>query len=124
MPRLEEFAIEKVVDTASLQQIRQTVRQMRLAEEMVDYVVDLIRATRAHPSILHGASPRAANMLATAARALAGLRGRDYVIPDDVKELLLPVLRHRIVLSPSAEIEGQSTDGVLEAVLQSIPAPR
>jgi MoxR-like ATPase len=124
MPRIEEFAIEQVVDTASLQQIRQTVRQMRLAEEMVDYVVDLIRATRVHPSILHGASPRAANMLATAARALAGLRGRDYVIPDDVKELLLPVLRHRIVLSPSAEIEGQSTDGVLEAVLQSIPAPR
>jgi MoxR-like ATPase len=124
MPRLADFAIEAVADAASLGEVRERVRSLRLAQEMIDYIVDLIRATREHPSILHGASPRAANMLATASRALASLRSRDFVIPDDVKELYLPVLRHRVVLSPSAEIEGLNADSVLSAVLETVPAPR
>jgi len=124
MPKLEDLGIEKVLDAAELREVRQVVRELRLADELIEYVVDIIRATREHPSILHGASPRAANMLATASRALAALRGRDFVIPDDVKELARPVLRHRIVLAPSAEIEGHDVDGVLAAVLESVQAPR
>ena len=69
-------------------------------------------------------STRAANMLAAAARALAVLQGRDFVIPDDVKVLALPVLRHRLTMSPSAEIEGTTTDRIVREILDRTPAPR
>ena len=93
---------------------------IRLADETVAYVVDLVRATRDHPALQFGASPRAANMLAAASRAAAVLDGRDFVIPDDVKGLFKPLLRHRVVLAPSAEIEGLSTDQVLEQILAQV----
>jgi MoxR-like ATPase len=86
--------------------------------------VDVIRATREHSSIEVGASTRAANMLASAVRAFAVLQGRNFVIPDDVKILALPVLRHRVTMSPSAEIEGLTTDRILREVLDQTPAPR
>jgi len=124
MPRIEDFGLETVVTSGELSALRAAVRDLRLAEETVDYVVDLVRGTREHPSILHGASPRAATMLATSVRALAALRGRDFVIPDDIKELVLPVLRHRVVLSPSAEIEGAVIDSVLESIVEAVPVPR
>jgi MoxR-like ATPase len=124
MPSLDELGIERVLDQDGLRQVRGMVRELRLADELVGYVVDIVRATRSHPSVLHGASPRAASMLATASRALASLRGRDFVIPDDIKELAVPVLRHRLVLAPSAAIEGQDADGVLSMLLESVPAPR
>jgi MoxR-like ATPase len=124
MPELSDFDLSPVADLEKLRQLRQLVQGVTLSDEMVAYVVDLIRATRSHPSILHGASPRAANMLATAARALATLRGREFAIPDDVKELFLPALHHRIVLAPSAEVEGQTADSVLKLVLDAVAAPR
>ena len=86
--------------------MREAVTAIRLSDELIDYIVDVIRATREHASLEVGASTRAANMLAAAVRAFAVLQGRDFVIPDDVKALALPVLRHRLTLSPSAEIEG------------------
>ncbi len=89
------------------------VTYVRLSDPLVDYIVDVIRATREHPSLEFGASTRAANMLASAVRAFAVLEGRDFVIPDDVKVLALPVLRHRLTMSPSAEIEGLSADRIL-----------
>ena len=76
------------------------------------------------PALQYGASPRAANMLATAARACAALEGRDYVIPDDVKALAPPALRHRVVLSPGAEIEGLDADQIVGQILDQVPAPR
>jgi MoxR-like ATPase len=90
----------------------------------VAYLVDLIRATRQHSSLEVGASTRAANMLASAARAFAALQGRHFVIPDDIKFLVFPVLRHRIVLSPAGEIEGMTAESILEDILQQVPAPR
>ena len=124
MPNLDDFALRPIADLERLRQVRAAVRQLRLAADMVAYIVDLVRATRDEPAVLHGASPRAANMLATASRALAALRGRDYVLPDDVKELALPVLRHRVVLGAGAEVEGETADGVLGRILESVPAPR
>jgi MoxR-like ATPase len=91
---------------------------------VVDYVVDLVRATRGRPALLCGASPRAASMLATAARARAALSGRGFVIPDDVKALALPVLRHRVVLAPGAEIEGMTSDLAVRKVIEAVEAPR
>jgi MoxR-like ATPase len=90
----------------------------------MDYIVDLVRATRQRPSLAFGASPRAATMLTNASRAYAALKGRDYVLPDDVKELVIPALHHRVVLAPGAEIEGLSAEQVLKQLLDQIPAPR
>ena len=102
----------------------EAVSMVRLTDDIVKYIVGLIRATREDPSFETGASPRAAAMLASAARARAALDGRDYVIPDDVKQLAQPALRHRVILSPSAEIEGRTADEAVADVIQHVDAPR
>jgi MoxR-like ATPase len=124
MPRLEDLGLTPVADGKMLALIREAVADVRLSDPLIDYIVDVIRATREHASLEVGASTRAANMLASAVRAYAVLQGRNFVIPDDVKTLALPVLRHRITMSPSAEIEGLSTDRILREVLDQTPAPR
>jgi MoxR-like ATPase len=124
MPRLEDFGLAAVADSAVLAQMRDTVTQVRLSEALIDYIVDVIRATREHSSLEVGGSTRAANMLAAGSRAYAVLQGRDFVIPDDVKTLALPVLRHRLTMSPSAEIEGLTSDRILREILDQTPAPR
>src|SRR5215472_10206152 len=124
MPRLQDFDIRPVADSALLGAAREAVSGIRLTDPLIDYIVDVIRATRAHSSLEVGASTRAANMLASAVRAFAVLQGRDFVIPDDIKALALPVLRHRLTMSPSAEIEGLTTDRVLREILDQTPAPR
>jgi MoxR-like ATPase len=124
MPRVEDFGLKAIADGVALAQAREAVTQIRLSDPLVDYIVDVIRATREHSSLEVGASTRAANMLAAATRAFAVLQGRDFVIPDDIKFLALPVLRHRLTLSPSAEIEGLTADRILREVLDQTPAPR
>jgi MoxR-like ATPase len=118
------FSIEPVATIDQLQEVRRQVESVRLSDDLVDYVVDLIRASREHPGLSFGASPRAANMLASAARALAALSGRDYVIPDDVKYLAPPALRHRIVLSPASEIEGLDADSIVGDIIEQTPTPK
>src|SRR5580658_8497468 len=124
MPRLEDFGLRPVADGAMLAMMREAVMHIRLSEPLIDYIVDVIRATREHSSLEVGASTRAANMLASAVRAYAVLQGRDFVIPDDIKFLALPVLRHRLTMSPSAEIEGLTTDRIMREVLDQTPVPR
>jgi MoxR-like ATPase len=124
MPRLDEFGLRPVADSKVLAIMREMVAHIRLSEELLDYVVDVIRGTREHASLEVGASTRAANMLAAAARAYAALMGRDFVIPDDIKLLALPVLRHRVILSAGAEIEGLSADRVVSEILSRTAAPR
>jgi len=124
MPTLGEFGLEPVATLATIRAMRRVVSQVELAAPLVDYVVDLVRATRQHPSLLAGASPRSGNMVATASRAYAALQGRAYVIPDDIKAIALPTLAHRLILAPGAEIEGLTTAGVLGSIVQQVPAPR
>jgi len=124
MPRLESFGLQQVADLDTLLAARACVAELRLADELVDYLVDLVRATREHPSILFGASPRSASVLAMASRSLAALSAREFVIPDDMKRLFLPAMRHRIVLAPGAEIEGFTADDVLKQIVSSVKAPR
>jgi len=124
MPRLADFGVTPVADLGTLVALRGLVAQVRISDAIVDYIVDLVRATRERPQIAYGASPRAATMLATAARAYAALRGRDFVLPDDIKALAVPALRHRIVLSPGAEIEGLSSPVIIGQILEQVPAPR
>jgi MoxR-like ATPase len=124
MPRLEDFGLNAVADAPLLAQVRAAVSRIRLSDALVDYIVDVIRATREHSALEVGGSTRAANMLASAVRAFAVLQGRDFVIPDDVKFLALPVLRHRLTMSPSAEIEGLTSDRILREILDQTAAPR
>ena len=124
MPRLEDFGLQAVADSRLLAEVRDAVMRLHVSEDLLDYIVDVVRGTREHASLDVGASTRAANMLASAARAYAALLGRDFVIPDDVKMLALPVLRHRVILSASAEIEGLSADRVVSEILDRTAAPR
>ena len=124
MPRIEDYGLMPVVDKQTLAELRQLTSSIRLNDAVIDYIVEVVRATREHPAIESGASTRAANMLAAAVRAHAVLKGRDFALPDDVKQLALPVIRHRIVLSPNAEIDGIASDGVLREILDQTAAPR
>jgi MoxR-like ATPase len=124
MPRLADFDILPVADLGTLTAMRAAVQQVRTSDAILDYIVDLVRATRERPSIAFGASPRAATMLTTASRAYAALAGRDYVLPDDIKALAVPALRHRIVLAPGAEIEGLTAEAVVRQLVEQIAAPR
>jgi MoxR-like ATPase len=124
MPRLADFDLKPVADSRVLAAVRQQVAELHLSDELLDYIVDVVRGTREHGSLDVGASTRAANMLASSSRAFAALMGRDFVIPDDVKTLALPALRHRLVLSASAEIEGLSADRIVSEILDRTAAPR
>jgi MoxR-like ATPase len=124
MPDLTLLGLTPVTGTRDLAAAGQAVSEVRLNEAIIDYVVALVRATRASPDIAYGASPRAAAMIARAARSRAALQGRDYVLPDDIKTLILPALRHRIVLSPAAEIDGRRVDDVILAIVERVEAPR
>lgn len=124
MPDPVALGVKPVADAAAVAAAIAAVSQVRLVPEITAYVVDLVRATRESADIETGASPRAGAMLALASRARAALDGRDYVIPDDVKTLALPALRHKVVLSPAAEIEGRRVDQVIAALIDQAPAPR
>jgi MoxR-like ATPase len=117
-------AIRPVASTADLAAARKAVAAVRVSPEVTGYVVDLCRATRQSPSLRLGASPRGATALLATSRAWAWLAGRDYVIPDDVKALVRPALRHRVQLHPEAELEGVTPDGVLDRVLSAVAVPR
>lgn len=124
MPDPEGLGVTPIADQATVAAAVQTVSRVRLSDEIAAYVVDLIRSTRENADLQTGASPRAGSMLAVAARARAVLDGRDYVIPDDVKGLALPALRHKVVLSAAAEIEGRRVDQVIASLIDQVPAPR
>ncbi|MEU1087777.1 MoxR family ATPase [Streptomyces sp. NPDC005576] len=121
---LKAAGISPVAGRADLEAAREAVASTSITAEVAGYVVDLCRATRESPSLALGVSPRGATALLSASRAWAWLTGRDYVIPDDVKALALPTLRHRIQLRPEAEMEGVTPDAVITSVLASVPVPR
>ena len=120
----ETFGVNPVGGSAVIAAAIEVVQTARLTDEIIDYVVALVRATRESGDLMVGASPRCSTMLARAARAWAVQHGRDYVVPDDVKILALPTLRHRVILSPAAEIEGRTADDAVKAVIERTPAPR
>ena len=121
---LKAAGLRAVAGPADLEAARSAVAKTSVSPEITGYVVDICRATRESPSLTLGVSPRGATALLSTARAWAWLTGRDYVIPDDVKALALPTLRHRIQLRPEAEMEGVTADSVITAVLAHVPVPR
>jgi MoxR-like ATPase len=120
----QTMGVERTVDGKALAAAHAAVAAVRLSDEIVGYILDLVRSTRETADLQSGASPRSAAQLALAARARAALDGRDYAIPDDVKALALPALRHRVILSPAAEIDGRRTDEVIQGLVDQAAAPR
>jgi MoxR-like ATPase len=121
---LAAAGMRAVAGVADLDAARQATASVSVAPEVMGYIVDVCRATRQSPSLRLGVSPRGATALLATSRAWAWLSGRPYVLPDDVKALARPTLRHRIQLRPEAELEGATPDGVLDGVLNSVPVPR
>jgi MoxR-like ATPase len=121
---LDVASVEQVADAAGVVAIQAAAATVFVDERISEYVVRLVRATRAWAGVALGAGPRGGLALVRAARALALLDGRAFVTPDDVKSIAVPALRHRILLSPEIELEGQRVDGILAALLAQVEAPR
>ena len=123
-PRPAALGVAAVTDAKHLARAIAATAEVTMADSVVDYVVRLVRATRDSGDLVSGASPRAAVLLAGAARARAALDGRNYVVPDDVKALATAVLRHRLLLSPAAEIEGRAVETIVADLVTRTEAPR
>ena len=121
---LASGAVQAVIRAEDLQALRAELGTILMREELAGYLVDIVRATRQHESVLVGAGPRATQSLLMAARAYAALGGRDFATPDDIKAMAVPVLEHRLILRPEFEIEGLSVSEVIHQVLEQIAVPR
>jgi MoxR-like ATPase len=112
------------IGAGQLESLRACMGAVVASEELVKYVVDVVRATRTHPGILLGSGPRATQSLMLASRARAALDGRDFVTPDDVRGMASPVLEHRLILRPEAEVEGVLAKEIVEQIFASVAVPR
>ena len=121
---LASGAVQAVIRGQDLQELREQLSAIVMREELAGYLVDIVRATRQHESVLVGAGPRATQSLLMASRAYAAICGRDFVTPDDIKTMAVPVLEHRLILRPEFEIEGLSVAEVIQQLLQQIAVPR
>ena len=117
-------AVQQVVTAEDLIALRRQLESITVREELLAYIVDIVRASRKHESVLVGGCPRATQALLLAARAFAAVAGRDFVTPDDVKAMATPVLEHRLILRPEFEIEGVTVVEVIQKVLQEVAVPR
>ncbi len=122
--KLEAVNFEVVNDQAVIPHCRTLVRDTTVEPGVQTYLLNLVRRTREHPSLLWGASPRASVAMLLASKALAAMRGRDFVTPDDVRDVTHPALRHRILLRSEAEIEGVTPDSILDEIVTSVEVPR
>ena len=118
------FGVTRVMDASGLQALRDAARRVRVEPSLIAYVTSLVRATRGAPALTLGASPRASVALLKLSQAAALLDGREYVIPDDVKALAPPVLRHRVAVAPELELEGVTPDQALRTIIERVEAPR
>ena len=121
---LASGAVQTVISSEDLEALRAQLLGITVRAELLAYLVDIIRATRTHESVLVGAGPRATQALLLASRAYSAVAGRDFVSPDDIKAMAVPVLEHRLILRPEFEIEGLSVREVIERILQEVAVPR
>ena len=121
---LAAAGVRMVADVAAILRCRALITQVRVEDAMFQYITRLVAATREHRQVVLGASPRAAIALLQVGKALAAMRGRDFLIPDDIKAIAPATLRHRLLLRPEAEIEGISADRVIESILDGLDVPR
>jgi MoxR-like ATPase len=122
--QLEQVDVVPLSEGMSIQNCRLEVKAMRMEAGVQKYIVEIVRKSRTHPTILYGASPRASVALLLCSKALAAIRGRDFPTPDDVRDVALPVLRHRLALRAEAELDGATTDAVISDILKTVEVPR
>ncbi|NET02132.1 MAG: MoxR family ATPase [Sphaerospermopsis sp. SIO1G2] len=122
--RLDLAKIEPITTVGEILQARQAVKQVQVSEEIVDYLLELVRKTRESSDLALGASPRSSGAWLQTSQASAWLSGRDFVTPDDVKAVAFPLLRHRLLLKPEAMLDGLQIDSVISAVIAQVPVPR
>jgi MoxR-like ATPase len=122
--RLDLAKFKPIASVEQLLQMRQAVRSIEVKEPILDYLLALVQRTRQHPDLSLGASPRSAVAWLQASRAQAWLSGRTFVTPDDVKAIAAPLLRHRLILRPEAQLDGLAIDTVIAGVLNQVPVPR
>ena len=120
----DDVSLEPLVDRETLLAMQAAIEQVHVADSVREYCVDVVAATRASPSTAVGASPRGSLALLKLARCRAALRGRDYVVPDDVKAVAVPALAHRLVLRPELWVQRVSAEDVVGEVLDRVPTPR
>ncbi len=116
--------VKQIITPEILAKLRESLEEILVKEELSGYIVDIVRQTRRHPSVLVGAGPRATQALILAGRTHAAINGRDFITPDDIKAMALPVLEHRLILRPEYEIEGLTADEVIGEILKEIAVPR
>jgi MoxR-like ATPase len=121
--RLDEAGIIPV-ESGWLEEARQQVQAVKVQEALFAYIVEIVRRTRDWPALSLGSSPRAAVSLLTFSKSVAAMDGRDYLIPDDIKQAVLPVFRHRLVLKPEADLEGVTADQVIQDVVRAVELPK
>ena len=121
---LEEIDIQPLPDKDAINNSRNEVKAMKTEPGVQKYIVDIVHKTRTHPTILYGASPRASVALLLCSKALAAIRGRDFSTPDDVRDVALPVMRHRLALRAEAELDGATNDAVISDILKTVEVPR
>ena len=122
--RLDLAKLKPIAAVSEVLEARQQVRSLEVSEALLDYLMALIQRTRQHPDLALGASPRSAVAWLQASKANAWLSGRDYVTPDDVKAIAPPLLRHRLIMRPEAQLDGLKIDGVIDSLLGQVPVPR
>ncbi|HET6994631.1 MAG TPA: MoxR family ATPase [Chitinophagaceae bacterium] len=116
--------VKPVIGGRQINDLKQQIRGILMEEKLLQFIARLIHQTRNHKSIYLGASPRASLSIMNAAKAIAAMQGRDFVTPDDIREVVIPVLRHRIILAPDKEMEGVTEDEVIRQIIQSMDVPR
>lgn len=121
---LEQIEILPLGDVTAIQHCRAEIKKMKTEPGVQKYIVEIVQKTRNHPTILYGASPRASVALLLCSKALAAIRGRDFPTPDDVRDVALPVLRHRLALRAEAELDGATTDAVVSDIIKTVEVPR
>lgn len=122
--KLDLDAIDAIATVEDILTLKRQVQDIQVEENILDYLLDLVARTRQHPDLVLGASPRSAVAWLNATKACACLSGRDYVIPDDVKEVAAPLLRHRLLLKPEAQLDNVQIDEVIASLLKQISVPR
>jgi MoxR-like ATPase len=116
--------LERLTTPEELISLQRAISAVRVEESIIDYITEIVGRTRGHRSLVFGASPRASIALLFVSQGRAAMQGRDFVVPDDVKALAPPVLRHRIGVHPDAEIEGVSPDQCIEEILREVRVPK
>ncbi|UCC94423.1 MAG: magnesium chelatase, partial [Candidatus Omnitrophota bacterium] len=113
-----------VANLDEIREARRQIQEIKVSEELIHYIYEIIGVARTSLKLILGPSPRAAAMLLLASKAKAALRGKDFVSPDEIKEMSLPVLRHRLILKPEAEVEGLNQDSIILEILEQVKVPR